>query len=77
VIAYASTSGFAHALVTIAICLLLVVLELFATALIVAPRAVIRKLVTLLRAVAARMAGATARASYAWGHNLSRRHRSG
>jgi hypothetical protein len=47
--------GFLHAVWTVVVCVLLVVLELFVTALIVAPRWVARKLATLLLAPARRV----------------------
>jgi hypothetical protein len=47
--------GFLHAMCTIVVWILLVGLELFVTALIVAPRWVARKLATLLRAPARRV----------------------
>ncbi|MGZ6652187.1 MAG: hypothetical protein ACXVHB_32780 [Solirubrobacteraceae bacterium] len=48
----AAMHGFLHAVWTVVVWILLVVLELFVAALIVAPRWVARKLATLLRAPA-------------------------
>jgi hypothetical protein len=50
----AATHSFLQALLTVVVCILLVALELFVAALIVAPRWVGRKLVSLLRAPAQR-----------------------
>jgi len=50
----AATHSFPQALLTVVVCILLVALELFVAALIVAPRWVGRKLVSLLRAPAQR-----------------------
>jgi hypothetical protein len=54
VIYAAAIHGFLQALWTVVVCVLLVGLELLVTALIVAPRWVARKLVSLLRAPAQR-----------------------
>jgi hypothetical protein len=50
VILEATLSPFFHAVWTVLVCILLVLAELFAVALLVAPRAVLRKLWSLLRA---------------------------
>ncbi|MGZ6589985.1 MAG: hypothetical protein ACXVHX_37765, partial [Solirubrobacteraceae bacterium] len=50
----AATSGVLHAVWTVVICIVLVLLELLAVALLVAPRAVTRKLISLLGALARR-----------------------
>jgi hypothetical protein len=50
VIYEAATSSTLHAFLTVVVCILLVLLEFLGAALIVAPRAVIRKLGSLLRA---------------------------
>jgi hypothetical protein len=55
VIVAAAIHDFLHAVWTVVVCVLLVVLELFVTALIVAPRWVARKPATLLRAPAPRV----------------------
>ena len=54
VIYEAATSGVLHAFWTVVICVLLVALELLAVALLVAPRAVMRELISLVRALASR-----------------------
>ena len=54
VIYEAATSGVLHAVWTVVICIVLVLLELLAVALLVAPRAVTRKLISLLGALARR-----------------------
>lgn len=54
VIYEAATSGVLHALWTVLICVLLVALELLVVALLVAPRAVMRKLISPVRALAGR-----------------------
>jgi hypothetical protein len=50
-----AVSGPWHVVLEIVVCILLVVAELLAVALIIAPRAVLRKLLSLLRAVAHRV----------------------
>ena len=45
----AATTGFVHVLLTILVCVFFILLELLLTALIVAPRAVITKLRSMLR----------------------------